>query len=182
MAFKKSEIKASPLIKRTKRCRVEKWPNVETELNKWILLQRSLGRSVSTVSVGLQARLIASNMKIDGFTGYPSWCYRFMKRNHLSVRAKTTVGQQLPEEWEVKAKEFQKFVDKIIKEEDLLATEVINMDEIALSFDMVPNRTVNLTGTLDLHFFFVYVLYLYFDGKLELNTFFVLYVIFLNSG
>ena len=38
--------------------------------------------------------------------GGPSWCSRFMRRNRLSVRSRTTVGQKVPENWEEKVMNF----------------------------------------------------------------------------
>jgi len=47
--------------------------------------------------IKLKARIIATEMKIADFRGgSTNWIYKFMKRNNLAVRARTTVGQMLP--------------------------------------------------------------------------------------
>ncbi|TWW67222.1 hypothetical protein D4764_02G0002630, partial [Takifugu flavidus] len=41
------------------------------------------------------AKAIAEEMDIEHFQGGPSWCFCFMRRLHLSIRARTTVAQRL---------------------------------------------------------------------------------------
>ncbi|GFS56442.1 pogo transposable element with KRAB [Trichonephila clavipes] len=62
------------------------WPELEAEINKWILKERDDGKAVSTVSIRMKARVIAREMNIVNFSGGPTWCYRFMKRNNLVVQ------------------------------------------------------------------------------------------------
>ncbi|GFT01310.1 hypothetical protein TNCV_1925551 [Trichonephila clavipes] len=38
------------------------------------------------VSIRMKARVIAREMNIVNFSGGPTWCYRFMKRNNLVVQ------------------------------------------------------------------------------------------------
>ena len=51
-------------------------------------------------------------MNLANFVGGPSWCHRFMRRNKLSVRTRTTVCQKLPDDWEEKMTSFQDFVKR----------------------------------------------------------------------
>ncbi|GFW43674.1 pogo transposable element with KRAB [Trichonephila clavipes] len=62
------------------------WPELEAEINKWILKERDDGKAVSTVSIRMKARVIAREMNIVNFSGGPLWCYWFMKRNNLVVQ------------------------------------------------------------------------------------------------
>ncbi|GFW99757.1 pogo transposable element with KRAB [Trichonephila clavipes] len=76
------------------------WPELEAEINKWILKERDDGKAVSTVSIRMKARVIAREMNIVNFSGKPTWCYRFMKEKQFSrVRSRSTVGQKLPDDW-----------------------------------------------------------------------------------
>ncbi|GFX41325.1 pogo transposable element with KRAB [Trichonephila clavipes] len=68
--------------KRANRLGKPHWP----EKNKWILKERDDGKAVSTVSIRMKARVIAREMNIFNFSGGPTWCYRFMKRNNLVVQ------------------------------------------------------------------------------------------------
>lgn len=56
------------------------------------------------------------------------------------------VGQKLPEDWEIKKSSFLKFVWDQIKENNFSIDQVINMDEMPLTFDWFPSRTVNKVG------------------------------------
>jgi len=85
-------------------------------------------------------------MNVAEFVGGPSWCSRFMHRNRLSVRARTTVGQKLPDDWEEKVVNFREFVLRRKEELGIQADRVFNMDEVPMSFDAPHSRTVDSTG------------------------------------
>ena len=68
-----------------------RWPELEDFLEDWVNTQRADGRGVSTVQIRLKAKTVATEMKIENFSGAPSWCFRFMRRKGLSIRARTTV-------------------------------------------------------------------------------------------
>ncbi|TWW73496.1 hypothetical protein D4764_15G0008900 [Takifugu flavidus] len=53
-------------------------------------------------------------MDIEHFQGGPSWCFRFMRRQHLSIRARTTVAQRLPADYQERVAIFRTYCrDKI---------------------------------------------------------------------
>ncbi|GFT18144.1 pogo transposable element with KRAB domain [Trichonephila clavipes] len=122
------------------------WPELEAEINKWILKERDDGKAVSTVSIRMKARVIAREMNIVNFSGGPTWCYRFMKRNNLVVRSCSTVGQKLPDDWGKKSDDFLTFCKQIIVENNFTEDLIFNMDEVPLSFDIPPTRTVDVQG------------------------------------
>ena len=123
-----------------------RWPEVENILEDWVNTQRADGRGVSTVQIRLKAKTIATEKKIEDFTGGPSWCLRFMRRKGLSIRARTTVCQQLPPDYEEKVTNFHKFTQTKIAENSIGPDEIINMDEVPLTFDLPLTRTVNEKG------------------------------------
>ena len=55
------------------------------------------------------------DFNVENFKGTNGWCTRFMKRNNLSMRAVTSVGQSLPADWEEKKNHFY-FLLKIKRE------------------------------------------------------------------
>lgn len=132
--------------KRTNRHGIIKWPALEESLHSWVLDQRKLGRSVSTVKIRLQAKRMADEMKIVDFKGGINWTFRFMKRKNLSVRARTTLCQAVPDDWEVKKASFLDFTRKAIEDGKYSLKNIINLDEVPLTFDCPPNRTVNTCG------------------------------------
>ena len=69
-----------------------------------------------------------------------------MKRNVLSLRQKTTLAQQLPEDYEEKIVRFHCFVINLRKEHNYPLHVIANIDETPLTFGMPPNRTINHMG------------------------------------
>lgn len=143
----KKELEKMPQQKRARRSGTVRWPALEQDLLLWIKEQRKKGLSISTTKIRLQAKLMARTKNIDDFKGGPNWCYRFMKRNKISVRTRTTVGQELPSDWQKKKDDFLKYVMDIIAEKKLQLPQIINMDETPLTFDCPSNRTVDEIGT-----------------------------------
>ena len=105
-----------------------RWPELENSLEDWVNTQRAGGRGVSTVQIRLKAKAIATDMKIEDFRGGPSWCFRFMRRKGLSVRARTTLCQQLPPDYEEKIANFRTFTQTKIAEHSIGPNDIINMD------------------------------------------------------
>jgi hypothetical protein len=65
----------------------------------WVVNERATkGMRISTVRVLQESKRIAQEDNIMDFKAYPSWVFRFMKTNNLSVRFFTSVGQKLPDE------------------------------------------------------------------------------------
>ena len=135
----KQQKESLSLVKRSKlsfRSRKAMWPQLEEQLEEWILQQRKESISVSTVSICLKAKSLADEMKICGFLGGPSWCFRFMKCHNLSVCTRTTISQALPEDTQEKLDNFRSYCVKIIKEFDIQPRHITNMDEVPLTFNI----------------------------------------------
>ena len=142
----KAELSACKKTRKAFRTCPARWPKLEEELAEWVQIQRADGRGLSTVQVRLKAIEIAKEKGIDGFTGGVAWCYRFMKRHNLSVRAKTTLCQQVPDDLTEKLQLFRNFVAEQISENLIGPDFIVNMDEVPLSFDMPLTRTINTKG------------------------------------
>lgn len=96
------ELKQVKKTKRSFRGTKARWPQLEDKIEQRVIEQRTAGRSVSTVSIRLKATAVARDMQINDFRGGHSWCFRFMKRRNLSIRTRTTVSQQLPNDYKEK--------------------------------------------------------------------------------
>uniref|UniRef100_A0A8C3TR03 HTH CENPB-type domain-containing protein n=1 Tax=Catharus ustulatus TaxID=91951 RepID=A0A8C3TR03_CATUS len=123
------------------------WPELEERLYQWISERRAAGRSVSTVAIRIQAKAIAKQLHIEEFQAGASWCFRFMRRQELSVRTRTTVCQRLPADYKEKVARFRSYCKDKISENSIQPHCIINMDEVPLTFDMPLTRTVDHTGT-----------------------------------
>lgn len=136
-------------VKKTKqsfRGNKARWPQLEDQLEQWVVEQRAASRSVSTVTIRIKAKALAQELKINEFSGGPSWCFRFMKRRHLSIRTRTTVSQQLPQDYQEKLATFRAYCKNKITEKKIRPEHIVNMDEVPLTFDIPVNRTVDKTG------------------------------------
>ena len=123
-----------------------RWPQLENELEDWVNTQRADGRGVSTVQLRLKARTVASHLALADFKGGQSWCCRFMRRKGLTIRARTTLCQQLPPDFEEKLASFQNYTQEQVAENLIGPQDIINMDEVPLTFDLPLTRTVNKQG------------------------------------
>ena len=71
-----------------------------------------------------------------------------MKRNRLSIRAVTSIGQQLPKDWNEKLENFKVFINE--KKTDINIQDIGNIDEVPMSFDMSGNFTLDQKGAEDI--------------------------------
>ena len=127
---------------RGKKCR---WPEIENDLEDWST-RNERAAEASPVQIRLKARTIAAEKGIQDFKGGPSWCFKFLGRRGLSVRTKTTLCQQLPPDCKEKLTNFWNFKQEKIAKNFIGPQDVINMDEVPLTFDLPLNRTVIKKG------------------------------------
>ncbi|KAL0278423.1 UNVERIFIED_CONTAM: hypothetical protein PYX00_000251 [Menopon gallinae] len=128
------------------RNRRAKWPNLESDLKKWVVDQRARGSQVSGKSILSQARAIAKEKNVE-FVGSLKWVFNFMKRNDLVRRSVASAGEQLPGDWEEKMKSFAEFVRGHLPNVDL--SDVGCMDEVPVSFDVPTTFATGEEGTSD---------------------------------
>ena len=138
-----STCKAGRKSFRGPKCR---WPELENELEEWVEVQRAGGRGVSTTQLRIKAKEMATTRGITDFSGSQSWCCRFLKRKGLSIRARTTMSQQLPADFEEKMAAFRLFTEEQIREHGIAPFNIVNMDEVPLTFDLPLQRTVATVG------------------------------------
>ena len=109
--------------------------------------RRRQGIAVSTVEIRLQARLITKKLAITEFRSSADCCYAFMRRNNLSIRRRTLISQKLPENYEDKLVEFQRFIIKQQKQHNSELSQIGNADQTLLTFDLPSATTVALKGS-----------------------------------
>lgn len=141
-----TKLQAMKSGKKADRGKKARWPELEDRLVKWALEQRAEGRALSTVQLRLKARTLASGMGAADFVGGPSWCYRFMRRKALSIRARTTMCQKLPDDFGEKVEKFQEFVKKEVEKSNIIDSHIVNMDEVPLTFDIPMSKSVAQKG------------------------------------
>ena len=96
--------------KKTLRSCAPKWPKLEACVKNRIIEHRKNGIAVAMKIILIETRRLAIEMSITDLAGTTLWCERFMRRNSLCMRTKTTIAQKLPREYERKIIEFHKYV------------------------------------------------------------------------
>ena len=146
----KENLEKMSRLKRANHGKKAAWPELEIDLLAWITEKRNNGLAILPSIVRLKALDLAKDEKYNipegHFKAGNHWCQRFMKRNNLSLRQKTTLAQRLPDDYEEKIVRFHRFIIDLRKEDSYPLHFIANMDETPLTFDMPPNRTINSTG------------------------------------
>ena len=147
---------------RGKRCRLDgggrKVTDVELEeeVLNWIHERRANMLRVSRKLIMFKAKAIydekcGNNEALkDGFIASNGWLVKFMHRNNLSLRRRTTVAQKDPSHLTGKLVGYVMHVRRLTMKENYPPSCVIAMDETAVWSDMVGNTTVNATGSKDI--------------------------------
>lgn len=146
----KENLEKMPRLKRANRGKKAAWPELEIDLLAWITEKRNNGLAMLPSLVRLKALELAKEEKYNipegQFKAGNHWCQRFMKRNALSLRQKTTLARGLPADYDKKIVRFHCFIIDRRKEHGYSLHLLANMDETPLTFDMPPNCTINNMG------------------------------------
>lgn len=114
----------------------------EVELVQWVLVQRDLHLAVTIQNIIDQAVTVIQPIN-PSFKGTRGWAQKFMRRNDLVIRAKTSVAQKLPAALEQKMTDFLQAV-RLVRVGYNYPKELIgNMDKTPMYFDMSDNLTVD---------------------------------------
>uniref|UniRef100_A0A0K0EBZ4 HTH CENPB-type domain-containing protein n=1 Tax=Strongyloides stercoralis TaxID=6248 RepID=A0A0K0EBZ4_STRER len=138
--------KLGALLTTKRACRFKKplLGEIEQQLLEWVNERRSRNRSVSILDIRKHAKKITEESGFANFQSSAQWSQRFMVRNSLSMRRRTSVGQPLPADYRTKRTEFQRFVQT--ESLNISPHNIVNLDEVPVPFDVVYERTVNTRG------------------------------------
>ena len=129
------------------------YPEVDRSVMERFKKDRALGLPVTlneltgwATDAFEELRAKRTKMRSDSFKGTTGWLRRFLKRNRLSSRVATSVGQKVPEN----AKELaEDFLDRVqqFRDQDLTGeSKILNMDEMPVYFDSPCLRTYEKKG------------------------------------
>ena len=77
----------------------------------------------------------------DDFSGTPKWCFIFINREDLSMRTWMKLAPKLPAAYENPVLEFHSYVINLWKTYNFELSQIKNMDDVPLTFDVPPNKT-----------------------------------------
>lgn len=125
-----------------------KYPQLESELLKYVTDTRRDGYAVSTDMIRVKALNIARHMEIPQtqFKASRGWATWFMNRNQLSIRRRTTICQKLPRKYEDHVIKFHRFVNALGREHEYDLSQIGNADQTPVWFDAPESTTVDLKG------------------------------------
>ncbi|KAL1445508.1 hypothetical protein MTO96_044982 [Rhipicephalus appendiculatus] len=83
-----------------------------------------------------------SGLTREQFKGSIYWVRRFMRRKGFALRRRTSICQKLPEAYEDKLVEFQRYVIRLRQQHGYMLGQIGNADETPVWFDMPSSTTV----------------------------------------
>ena len=114
--------------------------DIEDELVEWILMNRALGIAVTSWEVIIKACKLDESLKLKNINTLQNWCYRFLKRNMLTFRSGTHIGQKLPQSYPELMRKFTKFNEILRSDNDFELNQIANMDETPLFMNILIRR------------------------------------------
>jgi len=145
-------LRALPKTKKARRGDHSHFPELEDSLHEWVLECRQNGFIVTRQAIRFRALMLVkeephkSSPSAGQFVASAGWCTRFMDRHGLALRQRTKIAQKLPQDLAEKVTSFQKFVIGLRQKFDYDLSQIGNMDETPMTFDLPGNRTVNPIG------------------------------------
>ena len=116
---------------------------VEKELLDFFRDSRNAGLLVSNNSLLFQARKIAERLKVKDFSGTLSWLEGVKRRNGITYRKSTRVGQRVPSTAKEDIEEFHKRFVELFERHKYPLSAIVNIDETGMNFDSVSSYTLD---------------------------------------
>lgn len=131
----------------------------EKKLYTWIIEQRKQGLAVIYTTVKIIMFDILKEPEMVTLYGNPTenfkasfcWLTSFMKRCKLSLYWRTKISQKLPKQTNELLVKFQQFVRRLRIKKSFKFSNIFNMDETPVWFDIAENFTINATGNKTVH-------------------------------
>ena len=101
------------------------------------------GLAVNSIMIRLKANELSSDPE---FKASPGWYTKWKRRHAISMRSKTTLAQHLPADMEDKVVEFHRFVLRARQHCGYESSQILNMDETPMRFELPATRTLEFTG------------------------------------
>ena len=80
--------------------------------------------------------------QVPTFKSSDGWVYKLFRRNHFTLRAKTSLSQRLPAGLEGRMKSYLQKLQRERKNGRFPNALIGNMDEMSVYFNLVPGESV----------------------------------------
>ena len=135
------------------------YSEAEKELYDWIIEQRKQGLAVNYTIARVKMLDILKKPDMISLYGDSTnefktsnrWMSGFMKRHNLSWRRRTKISQKLPSQTNELLENFRQFITRLRTEKLFQLSNILNMDETPVWFDMAGNFTIDTTGEKTIH-------------------------------
>ncbi|CAG8838866.1 32463_t:CDS:2, partial [Gigaspora margarita] len=135
------------------------FPEAERRLYTWVLEQRKQALAVTYMTLQYKISEILQQPDMillygdlaENFKASYCWVGAFMKRNNLALQHCTKTSQKLPEQTQLLLEKFYQFIDDLRCEKSFKLSNIFNMDEMPVWYDMAGNITVNPKGEKTVH-------------------------------
>ena len=119
---------------------------IDQDIFEWFSDKRSQGIRITGKALLLEAQRRFVAGRITSFKASRGWLEKWKARHSVSTREKTTVAQKMPPQMEEKIVSFHRFVIRMRKLRNYPISNIGNMDETAVYFDMPGNSTLHHKG------------------------------------
>ena len=124
--------------------------DLEEAVLNWIHERRANMLRVSRKLIMRKAKAIHDESVGNDPVASRGWLEKFMKRNCLSLRRKTTTARKDPSHMIDKLVAYMLQIRRLSRQFNYDPSSIIAMDETAVWADMVSQNTVDITGTKDI--------------------------------
>ncbi|KAF0690763.1 hypothetical protein As57867_017804, partial [Aphanomyces stellatus] len=118
----------------------------EEQLLGWVLDMRKDGVPVTHSMLrimALEAAIDAGLQDHEFYAGW-HWVHGFKRRHGLSLRARTRIGQDTPDDGDEALETFARRVRSIVAEHNI--DRIYNADQTGVNYEYLPTRTLNAAG------------------------------------
>ncbi|XP_044043446.1 uncharacterized protein LOC122871912 [Siniperca chuatsi] len=121
---------------------------LEERLSEWIYSMWDKHNRVSRNMIKKKALEIYPSVSDGGkmFVASTGWLQRFLERNDLSLRRRTTMSQEDPNLLTEKLVSFVDYVGKAVSSKGILEGDIIAMDEATVGFDVLSPTATDTQG------------------------------------
>ncbi|XP_028926536.1 LOW QUALITY PROTEIN: zinc finger protein 514-like [Ornithorhynchus anatinus] len=120
-----------------------KYPEIDNKILEYVTELRKSGCTVSHEMLKMKAREIAREQNIaeTEFKASRGWISRFMQRNNLSLRRRTSLCRRLPGDYSCRVLEFQKFLIRQRQEHEYFLSQIGHPDQAPI-YLMTTNQKI----------------------------------------
>jgi hypothetical protein len=123
------------------------YPELEKRLLRFIRAVRDQNKTITARNLIAKGRMIAKELNFTKIRFSNGWLTRFMKRNNLSRRKKTTSSAHSINDLSASIENFKsKFVAEVLTGDYFDLDQVLNLDETSVKRDAPLNYTIEAKG------------------------------------